>query len=400
MNKKTVKDVALKGKRVLMRVDFNVPLDENLKVTSDKRIRAAVPTIKYILEQGGRLVLMSHLGRPKGEKNPKFSLEPCVPVLSGLLGKPVQFVDDCVGDKVKAKVDALKDGEVIILENLRFYKEEEKNDPEFCKKLARLGDVYVNDAFGTAHRAHASTEGVVNFVRPAVSGFLMEKEIMYLDGAVRSPERPFVAVLGGAKISGKIDVITNLLPKVDKLLVGGGMAYTFFKAMGYEIGNSLLEADKVELAAEILKTSGDKLVLPVDCVISDKFDFEGRTCGALKEVSVKAIPAGWEALDIGPKTVAEFAKVLGGAKTIVWNGPMGVFEIAALAKGTEEVAKAIAAATDKGAKSIIGGGDSVSAVEKMKLAARMTHISTGGGASLELLEGKLLPGVICLDDAK
>ena len=400
MNKKTVKDIALKGKRVLMRVDFNVPLDENLKVTSDKRIRASVPTIKYILEQGGRLILMSHLGRPKGEKNPKFSLQPCVPVLSALIGKKVQFVDDCIGEKVKAQVDSLAAGEVLILENLRFYKEEEKNDPEFSKKLAALGDVYVNDAFGTAHRAHASTEGVTRYVKAAVSGFLMEKEIMYLDGAVRSPKRPFVAVLGGAKISGKIDVITNLLPKVDKLIVGGGMAYTFFKAQGKEIGKSLLEADKVELAREIMSKAGDKLVLPVDCVISDKFDFDARTVGELKTVSVDRIPSDWEALDIGPKSVEVFNKIISGAKTIVWNGPMGVFEIPALAKGTEETAKKIAEATGKGATSIIGGGDSVSAVEKMKLADRMTHISTGGGASLELLEGKQLPGLIALNDAK
>lgn len=400
MNKKTVKDIALKGKRVLMRVDFNVPLDENLKVTSDKRIRAAVPTIKHVLDHGGRLILMSHLGRPKGERNPKMSLEPCVAVLSGLIGKPVQFVDDCVGEKVKARVDTLKDGEVLLLENLRFYKEEEKNDPEFSAKLAVLADVYVNDAFGTAHRAHASTEGVTRLVKSAVSGFLMEKEIRYLDGAVRNPARPFVAVLGGAKISGKIDVITNLLPKVDKLIVGGGMAYTFLKAQGKEIGNSLLEADKVELAREIMSKAGDKLMLPVDCVVSDQFDFGARTVGQLKTVSADEIPAGWEALDIGPKSVEVFSEVLSGAKTIIWNGPMGVFEIPALAKGTEEVAKIIATTLSNGGTSVIGGGDSVSAVEKMKLADRMSHVSTGGGASLELLEGKELPGLVALNDAE
>lgn len=399
MSKKTVKDIALAGKRVLMRVDFNVPLDENQQVTSDKRIRAAAPTIEYILGQGGRLVLMSHLGRPKGKAVPEMSLKPCVDVLSKLIGKPVQFAADCVGDEVRNQVDGLADGEVLLLENLRFHPEEEANDPAFSKQLAELADVYANDAFGTAHRAHASTEGVTRHVDTAVSGFLMEKELKYLVGAVESPERPFVAVLGGAKISGKIDVISNLLPRVDKLIVGGGMAYTFFKAQGKEIGNSLLEEDKVELAASLLKQAGDKLMLPVDCRISDRFDFATRKVGQLKEISIHAIPPGWEALDIGPASVENFSRVLAEAKTIVWNGPMGVFEIEQLASGTRKVANAIAESTDNGATSIIGGGDSVAAVEQMGLADRMTHISTGGGASLELLEGKELPGVAALDDA-
>ena len=399
MSKLTIRDTSLKGKRVLMRVDFNVPLDENLKVTSDKRIRAAAPTIEYILAQGGRLALMSHLGRPKGERSPKMSLKPCVEVLSKLIGKKVGFVDDCIGEKVEKAVAALREGEVLLLENLRFYKEEEKNDPGFSKKLAALADIYVNDAFGTAHRAHASTEGVIKFVKPAASGFLMEKELRYLVGAVEKPERPFVAILGGAKISGKIDVISNLLPKVDRLLIGGGMAYTFFKAQGLEIGKSLLEEDKIALASELLKKAGKKLLLPVDCVVSDKFDFDSRTVGQLKNTGVDGIDKDWEALDIGPKTVELFAGALKDARTVIWNGPMGVFEIPALAKGTEEIARKIAGITDKGAVSIIGGGDSVAAVEKMGLAGRMTHISTGGGASLELLEGKVLPGVAALDEA-
>ena len=399
MSKKTVKDIPLKGKRVLMRVDFNVPLDEHQNVTSDKRIRAAVPTIEYILTQGGRLVLMSHLGRPKGEKIPEMSLRPCVGVLSGLIGKEVAFVDDCVGPEVEKAVNGLAGGEVLILENLRFHKEETDNDADFSRKLADLADIYVNDAFGTAHRAHASTEGVTRYVDTAVSGFLMEKELQYLVGAVENPVRPFVAILGGAKISGKIDVISNLLPKVDRLLIGGGMAYTFFKAQGKEIGNSLLEQDKLELAAELLVTSGDKLLLPVDCVTSDRFDFASRSVGQLKLVPVDRIDKDWEALDIGPETVKLFSGALSGAGTIVWNGPMGVFEIDALAAGTEEIAKKIAVMSDSGAASIIGGGDSVAAVEKMGLSGRMTHISTGGGASLELLEGKILPGVAALDDA-
>ena len=399
MNKKTVRDISPAGCRVLMRVDFNVPLDENCKVTSDKRIRAAVPTIEYIISRDGRLVLMSHLGRPKGERMEKMSLKPCVEVLSGLIGKPVKFAGDCVGEVAEKAVSELKDGEVLLLENLRFHKEETDNDPDFSRQLAGLADIYVNDAFGTAHRAHASTAGVTGFVSTAVSGLLMEKEIQYLDGAVNNPVRPFVAVLGGAKISGKIDVIENLLSKVDRLIIGGGMAYTFFKARGLEIGNSLCEQDRVAMAAELLQKASDKLLLPVDCVISDKFDFAERTVGRLKVVPVEGIEKDWEALDIGPETVKIFAGVLNSAKTVVWNGPMGVFEIPALAKGTEELAAKIAEVTDKGAQSIIGGGDSVAAVEQMGLSRRMTHISTGGGASLELLEGKELPGLAALNEA-
>ncbi len=399
MNKKTVRDISPAGRRVLMRVDFNVPLDENCRVTSDKRIRAAVPTIEYIISRGGRLVLMSHLGRPKGERVEKMSLKPCVEVLSGLIGKPVRFVEDCVGEVAEKAVSELADGEVLLLENLRFHKEETGNDPDFSRQLAYLADIYVNDAFGTAHRAHASTAGVTGFVSTAVSGLLMEKEIQYLDGAVNNPVRPFVAVLGGAKISGKIDVIENLLPKVDRLIIGGGMAYTFFKARGLEIGKSLCEEDRVPMAAELLKKAPDKLLLPVDCVVSDRFDFADRTVGRLKVVPGEGIEKDWEALDIGPETVKIFTGVLDSARTVVWNGPMGVFEIPALAKGTEEVAAKIAEVTDKGAQSIIGGGDSVAAVEQMGLSRRMTHISTGGGASLELLEGKELPGVAALNEA-
>jgi len=399
VNKKTVRDISPAGRRVLMRVDFNVPLDENCRVTSDKRIRAAVPTIEYIISRGGRLILMSHLGRPKGERVSKMSLEPCVEVLSGLIGKPVKFAADCVGEVAGKAVAELADGEVLLLENLRFHKEETDNDPDFCRSLASLADIYVNDAFGTAHRAHASTEGVTAFVSTAVSGLLMEKEIQYLHGAVNNPVRPFVAVLGGAKISGKIDVIDNLLPKVDRLIIGGGMAYTFFKAQGLEIGGSLCEEDKVSLAGELLQKASGKLLLPVDCVVSDKFDFGERTVGRLKVVPAEGIEPDWEALDIGPETVKAFSTVLDGAKTVVWNGPMGVFEIADLAKGTEEVASKIAEITDSGAQSIIGGGDSVAAVEQMGLSGRMTHISTGGGASLELLEGKELPGLAALNDA-
>jgi len=399
VNKLTVKDVSLQGKRVLMRVDFNVPLDENQQVTSDKRIRAAVPTIEYILEQGGRLVLMSHLGRPKGERISTMSLKPCVKVLSELIGKEVAFVNDCIGEEVEKAVAALKEGQVLLLENLRFHKEEEKNDPEFARKLAALADVYVNDAFGTAHRAHASTEGVTRFVEVAVSGFLMEKEIRYLVGAINNPVRPFVAVLGGAKISGKIDVISNLLPKVDRIIIGGGMAYTFFKAKGLEIGNSLCEEDKIPLAADLMKQAGEKLLLPVDCVVSDRFDFASRSVGTLKVVPVEGIEKEWEALDIGPETEKLFLNVLNDAKTIVWNGPMGVFEIEKLAKGTQTIARKLAELTDRGATTIIGGGDSVAAVEQMGLSERMTHISTGGGASLELLEGKTLPGLAALNDA-
>jgi phosphoglycerate kinase len=397
MKKLTVEDLDLQGKKVLMRVDFNVPL-ENGKVANDTRIRAALPTIKYIVEKGGRLILMSHLGRPDGKRVADMSLEPCVAKLNAMLGKSVAFVDDCIGEAANAAADRLADGDVLLLENLRFYKEETANDPGFAKQLAALGDLYVNDAFGTAHRAHASTEGVTHYFDQCAAGFLMMKELEYLGGVIENPVRPFVAVFGGAKISGKIDVITNLLPKVDKVIIGGGMAYTFFKAQGLEIGNSLLEEDKIDIAREILAQGGDKIVLPVDCMISDFFDFKARKIGTLKEVSVREIPADWESLDIGSKSIESFRSVLSGARTVIWNGPMGVFEIPETAKGTYAIARLLAEVTAGGAITVIGGGDSASAVAKAGVADKVSHVSTGGGASLEFIEGKTLPGVAALTD--
>ena len=397
MKKLTVEDLDIIGKRVLMRVDFNVPL-EGGKVANDKRIKAALPTIKYIADNGGKLVLMSHLGRPKGSRIPEMSLKPCVTVLSRLLGKEVAFVDDCIGEAVESATDVLSNGDVLLLENLRYYKEETDNDSEFAGKLGKLGDVYVNDAFGTAHRAHASTEGVTHFFKQCAAGYLMVKELNYLGTVMENPARPFVAILGGAKISGKIDVITHLLPKVDKVIIGGGMAYTFFKAQGLEIGSSLLEADKVVVAKEILAQAGDKLVLPVDCMVTDSFDFESRKIGTLKEVDAEAIPAGWQSLDIGSKSINKFRSVLEDASTIVWNGPMGVFEIEETARGTFAIADLLCQATAKGATTVIGGGDSASAVNKAGLADKVSHVSTGGGASLEFIEGKTLPGVAALTD--
>ena len=397
MKKITVEDLDLYGKRVLMRVDFNVPL-EGGKVANDKRIKAALPTIRYIVEKGGKLVLMSHLGRPKGSRVAEMSLKPCVTVLSRLLGKDVAFVDDCIGEAVETAVNGLNDGDVLLLENLRYYKEETENDSEFAGKLAKLGDMYVNDAFGTAHRAHASTEGVTHFFKQCAAGYLMLKELDYLGRVMENPARPFVAILGGAKISGKIDVITNLLPKVDKVIIGGGMAYTFFKAQGLEIGKSLLEADKVAVAKEILAQAGDKLVLPVDCMVTDFFDFDARKIGTLKEVSADAIPTGWESLDIGSKSIETFRSVLENARTVIWNGPMGVFEIAETARGTYAIADLLAQVTAKGAITVIGGGDSASAVNKAGVADKVSHVSTGGGASLEFIEGKILPGVAALTD--
>ncbi|MDL2329505.1 phosphoglycerate kinase [Desulfosarcina sp. OttesenSCG-928-A07] len=397
MAKFSVSDLDVKGLRVLMRVDFNVPL-ENGRVANDKRLRAAIPTIQLILNRGGRLILMSHLGRPKGKNVPDLSLKPCADALSVLLEKPVAFAGDCIGPVAQKAVDALGSGQVLLLENLRFHKEETDNEENFSRELASLGDVYVNDAFGTAHRAHASTEGVTHFLSPCAMGLLVEKELTYLGDALDSPKRPFVAILGGAKISGKIDVISALLPKVDKLIIGGGMAYTFFKAKGLEIGNSLVEPDKVDLARSLLDQGKDKIVLPVDCLCSDIFDFGARKVGALTPVPVEHIPKNGNGLDIGPATIDAFGKIIMTAKTIVWNGPMGVFEIAATAAGTTAVAKAMAAATKKGAITVIGGGDSAAAVEKAGLADQMTHISTGGGASLEFLEGKVLPGVAALTD--
>jgi len=397
MGKLTVSDVDVKGKRVLMRVDFNVPLEHG-RVASDKRLRAALPTIRYILEHGGRLILMSHLGRPKGKPVPELSLRPCAGALESLLGQPVGFVDDCVGPTAEQAVNAMADGQVILLENLRFHKAETDNDETFSRSLAALADLYINDAFGTAHRAHASTEGVTRFIAPCAMGFLIEKELTYLGDALQRPAKPFVAIIGGAKISGKIDVIDSLLPKVDRLIIGGGMAYTFFKAQGLEIGQSLVELDKVDLARSLVDKGGQKLVLPVDCLCSEHFDFAGRSVGSLTAVDVAAIDKAGIGLDIGPASIARFEAIIADARTIVWNGPMGVFEIAATAGGTIAVARAMAQATDGGAVTIIGGGDSAAAVEQAGLADRMTHISTGGGASLEFLEGKTLPGVAALTD--
>jgi len=397
MAKLNVSDIDVKGRRVLMRVDFNVPL-ENGKVANDKRLRAALPTIRHILAHDGRLILMSHLGRPKGKRVPELSLKPCAAALQTLLGQSVAFVDDCIGEKAEAAVQTLSDGQVLLLENLRFYKAETDNDETFARSLADLAEVYVNDAFGTAHRAHASTAGVTRFLQPSVMGFLIEKEIAYLGDALQQPKRPFVAILGGAKISGKIDVIDALLPKVDRLIIGGGMAYTFFKAKGLEIGGSLVEADKLDLARALMEKGSDKLVLPVDCLCSDQFDFNARTVGSLTPTAVDAIAADSIGLDIGPASISTFESILAGAGTVVWNGPMGVFEIDATAKGTYAVARALAEATQNGAVTVIGGGDSAAAIEKAGLADRMSHISTGGGASLEFLEGKVLPGVAALTD--
>ncbi|MCI6670355.1 MAG: phosphoglycerate kinase [Christensenellaceae bacterium] len=392
--KKTVKDVDVRSKRVLVRVDYNVPLDANGNVSDDKRITASLPTINYLLEQGARIILCSHLGRPKGEVKKEFSLAPVAKRLKELLpGVNIYFASDCIGEEAERKAAALKDGEILLLENLRFHKEEEKNDPEFAKKLASLAEIYVSDAFGTVHRAHASTAGVAAYL-PAVAGFLIGKELSIMGGALENPERPFVAILGGAKVADKIGVITNLLNKCDTLLIGGGMAYTFLKAMGYEIGDSLLDAESIDLAKQLMETAkqkGVKLLLPVDTVVAKAFaaDAEHMT------VASNAIPAGWQGLDIGEKTRELFAAEIKNAKTVIWNGPMGVFEFPEFAKGTEAVAKACA---ECGGTTIIGGGDSASAVKKLGYADKMTHISTGGGASLEFLEGKVLPGVAALND--
>lgn len=397
MKKLSIDKVDLKSKRVLVRVDFNVPLDENLKITDDIRITSALPTIKKIIDNGGRTILMSHLGRPKGGPNPKYSLKPVAVRLGELLQMDVKFAPDCIGDQVKAIVNSLKDGEVLLLENLRFHAQEEKNDPEFAKQLSELGDVYINDAFGSAHRAHASTEGVTKFIKTCASGYLMQKELDYLGSAVANPVRPFTAILGGSKISGKIDVIENLLPKVDYLLIGGGMAYTFYKAMGHEIGTSLLEAEKLDLAKEVLekfKNSNAKVLLPKDNVVAAEFKNESPST----VVDADKIPSDKMGLDIGPKTIEEFRNVILSSKTIVWNGPLGVFEFDNFAAGTNAIAKALAEATSKGAITIIGGGDSAAAISKAGLDDKVSHVSTGGGASLEFLEGKVLPGVAALND--
>jgi phosphoglycerate kinase len=393
-----VEDLPTAGKRVIVRVDFNVPLKDG-KVESDKRLKESLPTIKHLREKGAKVILMSHLGRPDGKRVADMSLRPVADALAPLLGAPVAFAEDCVGAPAEQAVAALPPGGVLLLENLRFHAEEEENDPAFARQLAALADVYVNDAFGSAHRAHASTEGITRFVPQAASGYLMKKELDYLGQALGNPRRPFVAIIGGSKVSGKIDVIKNLLPRVDKLLIGGGMTYTFLKAQGLEVGKSIVENDKLDLARSLLAEAGGKLVLGTDFVVTDKLDFKGRTVGALKTVARDAIPADWEAVDAGPKTVAAFAETLLSAKTIVWNGPVGVFEIDATAKGTIAVAEVLARATADGATTIIGGGDSASAVKKAGVAGKVSHVSTGGGASLEFLEGKVLPGVAALTDA-
>ena len=394
MSKKTLEDVSLAGKRVLVRVDFNVPLDKERNITDDTRIRAALPTIQYLLKNNAKLVLMSHLGRPKGQGfEQDFSMAPVAKRLGELLGQEVSLATDVIGESATSLVENLEEGGVVLLENLRFHKEEKKNDPDFAKALASFGEVYVNDAFGTAHRAHASTEGVAHHL-PAVAGYLMQKELDILGKAVSNPDHPFVAILGGAKVSDKIGVINNLIEKVDTLIIGGAMAYTFIKAQGYEVGNSLLEEDKIELAKELLqkaKDKGVKLLLPVDNVVAKEFKADAEH----KIAHSDNIPVGWEGLDIGPESVELFGEVILKAKLVVWNGPMGVFEMPAFAKGTEAIADYMSRCTGT---TIIGGGDSAAAVKKLGYGDKMTHISTGGGASLEFLEGIELPGVAALDD--
>jgi len=388
-NKKTVKDIDVKNKRVLVRVDFNVPMKDG-KITDDTRIRAALTTINYLLDQGAAVILVSHLGRPKGGPDPIFSLKPVADYLAKLLGKPVAFASDCIGPVAEEASRSLKPGDVLVLENTRFHPEEEKNDPGMAKQLAALAEVYVNDAFGTAHRAHASTEGVAK-VLPGVAGFLMEKEIQYLGQAVDNPKKPFVAILGGAKVSDKIGVIRNLLQKADTLLIGGGMANTFFQAQGYALGDSLVEPESIDTAKELLKLSSGKLYLPVDVVIADKFEDSAQK----KIQPVGDVPSGWRVLDIGPETIKLFSRFIASAGTVVWNGPMGVFEFPNFAVGTFEIAKSVASSK---AVSVIGGGDSVAAVTQAGVAEKITHISTGGGASLEMLEGLALPGLVALQD--
>ncbi|WP_144477878.1 phosphoglycerate kinase [Cytobacillus oceanisediminis] len=393
MNKKTVKDVDVKGKRVFCRVDFNVPMKDG-QVTDETRIRAALPTIKYLVDQGAKVLLASHLGRPKGQAVEELRLTPVAKRLSELLGKDVKKTDEAYGDTVKSEIDSMNEGDVLLLENVRFYPGEEKNDPELAKAFAELADVYVNDAFGAAHRAHASTEGIAKYI-PAVSGFLMEKELEVLGKALSNPERPFTAIIGGAKVKDKIGVIDNLLEKVDNLIIGGGLAYTFVKAQGHEIGKSLLEEDKIELAKSFMekaKAKGVNFYMPVDAIVADDFSADANT----KVVAIEEIPADWEALDIGPKTAETYRDVIQKSKLVIWNGPMGVFEIDKFAEGTKAVAQALADASDT--YSVIGGGDSAAAVEKFGLAEKMSHISTGGGASLEFMEGKQLPGVVALND--
>lgn len=392
MNKQTIRDVDLQGKTVLMRVDFNVPMKDG-KITDEKRIAAALPTIKHAIDEGAKVVLMSHFGRPKGQVVDSLRMDPIATRLSELLGQPVTKVDDCIGEEPKAAAAALQPGGVLLLENLRFHAEEEKNDPAFAQELAKLGEIYVNDAFGAAHRAHASTEGVAKYL-PAVAGLLMEKELTFLGGAIEKPERPFVAILGGAKVKDKLAVIESLLQKVDTLIIGGGMAYTFLKAQGYEVGNSLLDEERLDYCRDIVQRAsqtGVNLLLPVDIVVAKEFAEDAEN----KVVQADRIPADWEGLDIGPESAKAFAEAVKSAKTVVWNGPMGVFEFAAFAQGTNAMAQALA---ESAATTVIGGGDSAAAVEQAGLASKMSHVSTGGGASLEFLEGKELPGVAALND--
>ena len=388
--KKTIRDLEVQGKRVLVRVDFNVPMQDG-QITDDRRIRESLPTIQYLLERGAKVILMSHLGRPKGKRDPQYSLRPVAQHLSELLGRPVRFLEDCVGEAVEQAVQAMAPGEVALLENLRFHPEEEANDADFARALARLGDLYVNDAFGSAHRAHASTEGVAHHL-PAVAGFLMEKELRYLGSILTQPERPFVAILGGAKVHDKIGVIQNLLPKVDRLLIGGGMAFTFLKAQGYEIGRSLLDSEGIEFARQVLQEADQKIVLPVDVVVAPSPEAEAQA----QVVPIDQIPPDQMGLDIGPQTVARFSEMIRPARTIVWNGPLGLFERATFAAGTRGVLQAVA---ESGATSILGGGDTAAAAEQLGFADRITHISTGGGAALEFLEGRTLPGVAVLMEA-
>lgn len=390
----------IKGKKILVRVDFNVPLDENRNITDAKRIIESLPTVIAITTHGGKCILMSHLGRPKGEKNPKYSLNVVAENLSLQLNKPVLFSDDCISENNETIIENMKEGDVLLLENLRYYKEEEKNDPEFAKKLSKYCDIFINDAFGSAHRAHASTEGITHFVDTCAAGYLMEKELKFLSAAINNPERPLCAILGGSKISGKIDVLENLLNIADKILIGGGMMFTFYKAMNLNIGKSILEADKIELAKKILdtaKSKGKELLLPIDVVMADKFENDAKT----KIVAYDNIPENmneWIGMDIGPETITKYKKTIMDSHTIVWNGPMGVFEMDNFSDGTFEIAKALSEATKSGAITIIGGGDSASAIAKAGLENEVSHVSTGGGASLEFLEGKILPGINALND--
>ena len=396
MNKKTIKDIDVKGKKVFVRVDFNVPMDENQNITNDTRIRATLPTINYLLDNGAAVILACHVGRPTEAREAKFSTKPIVARLAELLGKEVKWAPDCVGPEAEKAASSLKAGEVLLLENLRYHKEEKKNDPAFAKQLASLADVAVDDAFGVSHRAHASNAGITQYLE-TVAGFLMEKEIQFIGHTLEAPQRPFVAIIGGAKVSDKIGVISNMIDKVDTIIIGGGMAHTFDAAKGLPVGNSLCEKDKFELALELLKkaeTKGVKVVLPADVVVADKFAADANN----KVVDVDKVEDGWEALDSGPKTSALYTEALQGAKTVIWNGPMGLFEFDAFAKGTEAVAKAVAKATEEGAVSIVGGGDSIAALKKTGLSDKISHISTGGGATLEFLEGKTLPGIASIAD--